>query len=144
MELERKQIPTCVSMSYEQRFYSGWWDLQLCSTLHSMFSYALWPQGVFFPFSTLPICNGHSFCLLCSWGKKLLFSSPAFLFPRCHWIFDVRMYIGRLGSLLLCYVTWMSYSVKHHQPINCLPNHLAHWNFSVRFTQAYAQIAAFY
>lgn len=39
--------------------------------------------------------------------------------------------------------TRLSYSAKFYQPISCLPYHLAHLNFIVRFIQAYAQVAAF-
>lgn len=35
---QRAWSPTGVSVLYEQRFYWGWWDLRLRSTLHSTFS----------------------------------------------------------------------------------------------------------
>lgn len=70
-----------MSVCYEQRLYRDWWDLQLRLTLHSTFSTKLLhtDHKVFFP-SHYPL-SGHSFCLLCSGGKKILFFITRFSFP---------------------------------------------------------------
>lgn len=93
-------------------------------------------QGGFFLLVGSQFAMGISFvCFV----DRILFPCSAFLFPNCHWIFDVcrctLMYIGRLRNLLMSHGTCLSYSAKLYQPITSIPPSMPPclWNFIVRF-----------